>query len=383
MSNRRQYVTIDKAVVWDYFYNNCFKREGMVNMKKKDFDAIDFHEHLFTIFKRKISKLKNAEKGWRFSHTLETDGYGLVVHFMNMQQEKPKAPKVADMVYEKSPNDHIVAFDPGMTNILFGVSENDETFKLTRYEYYKQGGLTAALRINNRWNLEIKDVLESLSQTTTNTPCLQAFLGYVGLCSKNHHRLWNCLGHKKRNRNRMATYIKKVSAMDRFLESIKSKDKTKRTVIAYGAARFNCCCKGKAAVPTVAAYKLCRKHYPTYLVDEYKTSQICPGCDQQLIVPYCYKTITTKNGDERRIRKETRGVRWCSSTICLGSHGFDPSEVACVLYGRDYVGAKNILRCCGKKNKERPRPLQRVYSGNRITVHPSIFDRFHFWNPYL
>ena len=361
VSNRRHYVTIDKDVVWSYFYNNCYKREGLIDKKMTEdaFDAIPYTDHLFTLFKSKISRLKNPAKGWRFTGTLKTDGYGLVVHFMNMSEKAPKAPKRDAMVYQRSPEDHVVAFDPGRTNILYGISDDEQKYKLSRYEYYKQGGLTASLKMHNRWNLDVKDVLEALSQSTTRTPCLKVFLDFVGICARNHHRLWVCLGHRKRNRNRMATYIKKTSAMDNFLKSVKTIEKGKRTIVAYGAARFNCCSKGKPAVPTVAAYKMCRKHYPTYLVDEFKTSQICPCCDQQLIAPFYYDTITAEDGSQRKVRKETRGVRWCNSTKCLGSRGFDPSEVACVMYVRDYVGAKNIHRCFGKTNKERPLPLQR------------------------
>jgi hypothetical protein len=359
---RRQFVTIDKAVVWDYFYNNRFKAAGIVSktMTKKDFESIDFQDHMFTIFKSKISKYKNVNNGWTFTNVVTTDGYGLAARFINLRQPKNKDSGASDMVYQRKENDYVVAFDPGVTNILYGVSDDNKTYKLTQYQYYKDGGIYASKKMHERWNLKVKDVLEQLSNTTYKTHLLQTFMEYVGVCAANHVALWDSLGHKKRNRNRMSTYIKKTKVLDKFFHSVKSPDITKRTVIAYGAARFNCCFKGRAASPTVATYKLCKKHFPTYLVDEYNTSKMCPCCDTELFTPYHYVTKTMEDGKQQKQRRETRGVKWCKSTMCLGSRGFSAADgVVCVRYIRDLVGALNIMRCFGKTNEERPACLQR------------------------
>ena len=364
ISNGRQYVTIDHDVLWPYFYNNCFKKMGIIDedMKQEDFDKLDYQDHLFTIFKSQIGKLKKKENGWRFGRTIETDGYGLVVHFIHETQQKQKKKlKVGDFTYTSLPNDYIVAFDPGMANILYGVTEERKVsgFKFTRYDYYKKGGIYASKKIHERWNLKIKVLLEEMSKTTFKTPSLQDFMAYVNVCAENHDTLWDNLGHTRRNRNKMATYMSKVKAMDTFLASVKSKDNSRRTVVAYGAARFNCSIKGCVSTPTVAAYKLCRKHYPTYPVDEFRTSRVCHHCDHELIAPFHYKSIVTVTGVTKRIRIETRGVRWCSSTKCLGSRCIDPEPGVCVKHSRDFVGAKNILRCFGKTNMERPEALRR------------------------
>jgi hypothetical protein len=363
-SQKRHFVTIDKTVFWSYFYNNRFVEANIVkdkvNLKDEGFmeDEDRYKDQLFTVFKSKIQNLMSAKQGWIFSRTIQTDGYALVVNFINMRQLKAKKMKKQDTMIKLTGEEHVVGIDPGLVNIYYAVSPDfPKDLKFTRTQYYMQGKIKASIKMSERWNGEVKDVLEMLSFTTFKTPFLTEFMEYVKVCADNNDRLWNCLGALKRNRNNMSTYIHKIKAIDKFL--VKLGSKTKETVVAYGAAKFNCSCTGAVPVPTVTAYKMCKKHYKTVLVDEFRTSKMCCHCDEELLIPSRRVAYTNKAGELKTRKVETRGVRWCQSTKCLESHKLDPKVPAVVRYSRDSVGALNILRCLGKPNNARPKALQR------------------------
>jgi len=76
-------------------------------------------------------------------------------------------------------------------------------------------------------------------------------------------------------------------------------------------------------------------------VDEFRTSIVCPCCDELLM------KVMTKDEDTEAI-KEIRGLRRCGSNGCARMPFFN----------RDAVGARNILRCL--ISNKRPKSLVRV-----------------------
>ena len=115
-----------------------------------------------------------------------------------------------------------------------------------------------------------------------------------------------------------------------------------KPVIAYGAAKFNPNAKNELSAPTTALSKKCAQFYSTIMVDEFRTTRICCGCDYQLH-PVGYKEI---GSDGSLTYREIRGLRWCSSTNCRK------------FKNRDMNAALNILRCF-KEGEKRPKSLDR------------------------
>ena len=115
---------------------------------------------------------------------------------------------------------------------------------------------------------------------------------------------------------------------------------TKKPVIAYGSANFACSGRGEVSVPVKYVKEKCKQYFETVDVNEFRTSLICPDCDQ----PLC--KVVKKVEDEKRVR-QMRGLRRCRSTVC-SRFSFK---------NRDLVGAKNILRCLVLE--ERPDSLTR------------------------
>ena len=113
----------------------------------------------------------------------------------------------------------------------------------------------------------------------------------------------------------------------------------RKPVIAYGKGGFASHGRGEVSVPTKYVKDKCRQYFKTIEVDEFRTSSICPCCDNVL------SKVRRQVADEVR---EVRGLRRCSSTVC--------SQVS--FKNRDSVGARNILRCL--EERERPKSLTRI-----------------------
>ena len=121
-----------------------------------------------------------------------------------------------------------------------------------------------------------------------------------------------------------------------------------KPVIAYGASVFACGGRGEMSVPVKYVKQKCQTYYTTHLVDEFRTSIVCPFCDELL-----QKVV--KKVDENKIR-EVRGLRRCCSTACA-QFSFK---------SRDLIGAINILRCF--VNKERPLSLTRKAKAGKVNL---------------
>ena len=119
-----------------------------------------------------------------------------------------------------------------------------------------------------------------------------------------------------------------------------------KPVIAYGAAKFASGGKGELSVPVKYIKERCNKYFKTVLVDEFRTSCVCPTCNELL-----QKVV--KKVDQKKFH-EVRGLRRCCSTVC--------SQFP--FKSRDFVGALNILRCF--QLPERPPSLTRQKPATKL-----------------
>ena len=118
----------------------------------------------------------------------------------------------------------------------------------------------------------------------------------------------------------------------------------RKPVIAFGKGGFASHGRGEVSVPVKCVKGKCRQYFETIEVDEFRTSSICPCCDNVL------SKVTKKIqvADDKCEIREVRGLRRCSSTVC--------SQVS--FKNRDSVGARNILRSL--EERERPKSLTRT-----------------------
>ena len=128
-----------------------------------------------------------------------------------------------------------------------------------------------------------------------------------------------------------------------WLLPVNAQKEERKPVIAYGKGGFASHGRGEVSVPTEYGKDKCGQYFETVEVDEYRTSCVCPCCDNLL----CKVTKKIQSADGAAVR-EVRGLRRCSSTVC--------SQVS--FKNRDSVGARNILRCLAER--ERPKSLTRI-----------------------
>ena len=102
------------------------------------------------------------------------------------------------------------------------------------------------------------------------------------------------------------------------------------------------------SVPVKYVLEKCQTYYETHLVDEFRTSCVCPYCDKLL-------SKVIKINEEGKVRA-VRGLKRCSSTVCART----------CFKNRDSVGAINILHCF--VNHVRPPTLSRNPELTRVKL---------------
>ena len=333
---KRHFVTIDTKVLYN-LSRNC----GLVSKetKESDFRALAA-DHFGSIFK--VDKL--ASKKHTFNNMIESDGVSACVHF-TCPKRSPGSP-----TEEKSRDfsgKRIIAIDPGRVNIVYAEEKlNDGSFKsykLTRGQYYEACGMKRRNRKTAKWEETIREeelVYSRHSPKTTDPEQFDAFLkDYISVYDK----LWDLKLKKKWAQESFRVYRKKRKVLDGFFQSMHKKGERK-PVIAYGKGGFASHGRGEVSVPTEYVKDKCGKYFETVEVDEYRTSCVCPCCDNLL----CKVTKKIQSADGAFQVREVRGLRRCSSTVC--------SQVS--FKNRDSVGARNILRCLAER--ERPKSLTRI-----------------------
>ena len=318
------FMTIDSHVLYgimkDLKMIKC-NSETFINMNK---------EHWESFLKINLLHGKNNN----FTGTIETDGISLCTHFM-----RPKNHTSNKKPIKIKSTDRVLGLDPGRENIYYAAEKlEDGTFKsfaLTRNHYYQQSGTFRVRQKTETWTESIKDSMIELSKVSTKGINLKDHLLYLDIYFKNYNILWNEYTKSRWARQRLSLYGGKKRVFERYFNSIKNFDKSKKIIIAYGSAKFASGGKGEVSVPTTSAYKECSLRFPIIVVDEFRTTRV--HHEDESILGYI------KREDKNEV---LRGLLWCSST--------NNSKFV----NRDLNAAINIRRCV--TDKIRPLSLQRL-----------------------
>jgi hypothetical protein len=328
---KRHYISIDTSTLY-----GIMKEIGIYNGNEVIFTSLkdDQWKSVFNV--RRVQG-----KHCRFTYTIETDGVGVSIHF-----ERPK--KVMKSPKQLSFNDlntEYWACDPGRTNIYYMVKKNEDgtvrKLRLTRKQYYKESGISKAIKRSNKWLQNSTIQQADLSSYSSKGCSLQKFQAFVYNCIANWNNLWNELSSKKWSVQKMKLYGGKKRVFARFLNKVHNPDK--KVVIGYGSAKFNPTSKGELSAPVSRAYKECTFRFKTVLVDEFRTSKVYYGDGNTIL-----EEVRTK------ANKTVRGLLWYSSTI-KGSNKF---------VNRDLNASINILNCF--VNPTRPTMLCRSDKNEKI-----------------
>lgn len=318
---KRHFISIDTKVLFRMLQNiKLF--EGNL----KTFQSLR-NEHFNTIF-----NLKGLSTG-EFSYMIETDSVSACFHFHVPEK------KVSPCSNQTKQRSRVIAIDPGRVNLVYGVEKTNtgiKTYSLTRREYYNSSGMNASNNITSKWEKDIEEAEKIFRQQSIKTVDENIWDQFLADYISVYDILWEGKTGKKWARNNFRTYCLKRKTLDNFFQKMKGNTKP---VIAYGAAKFNSTSRGELSAPTTYVSKRCAKHYPTVMVDEFRTTKMCYKCRKPLQPTFRYI--------EDQLR-EVRGLRWCRSTNC------------CTFLNRDLNAALNILRCFKSGNKNiRPKYLSR------------------------
>ncbi|PNH08379.1 hypothetical protein TSOC_005114 [Tetrabaena socialis] len=331
--------------------------------------------------------------GGRFTGTIETDGVAVCIHYVRPKvsseggvagekgaieteesraAKKPKSTAAqgeeaeAEEKVAKKPNSspprptaeqlarcRIVVIDPGRTNIIYAVevtSSGVKVYRLTRAQYYQESGVARGKQQATSWLRGVKDELAQLSTVSPKGADLPAFLLFVATHLATSEARWEEAMKPRWAQMRLRLYGGKKRVLSRFFNEIargQGGADSRPVVIAYGAAKFAPGGKGELSVPTSGVFKACQERFPTYLVDEFRTTKIHHVDDSLL-----------QGVGERRWKgdnvKTVRGLLWCGST----------NETKSKFVNRDFNGAMNIRRCF--VSAERPAILDRSKCQGRL-----------------
>jgi hypothetical protein len=309
---KRHYIAIDTSTLY-----GVFKEVGIYKGDEATFTSLR-DEHWKSVFN--FQKLQG--KNCRFTYTIETDGTALSIHF---ERRKEKS-KPSEKISLDDPNTDYWACDPGRTNIFYMVKRNeDDTYsklRLSRRQYYKESGISKAIKQSNKWLQNPNIIKADLSSYSSKGHCLQQFKLFVQNYLSNWDNLWKEFSDKKWSTQRMRLYGGKKRTFAKFLNKLQKPNRN--VVIGYGSAKFNPTGKGELSAPVSRAYKECTFRYTTVLVDEFRTSKIYSG-----------DGTTILEAVRNQKNQTVRGLLWYSSTI-KGLSKF---------VNRDFNAAVNILKC--------------------------------------
>ena len=326
----RHFITIDTMVL----------HRMMINIRKLNNDRDKkFNLKLFRDMKidqwQSIFKYQNLSKH-EFTYLVDTDGVSINFHF----RRPKKMCQDSQIIHDE--NERVIAFDPGLSNILFGVekleNESIKTYKLTKRQYYNETGMKISQEKGSVWQKEIEfeeEMYRLFSLKTTKEDNLIKFMNNYKYI---YDKLWECKTQKKWAREKFRVYGLKKKCLDKFFSSLCKRDE-KIPIIAYGAAKFKPSSKNQGTSPTTSILKKCNNYYHSEMIDEFNTSRICYDCDNLL-----NKVIKIVDGQIR----DVRGLRLCCSTSCHSS-----------FKNRDMNAALNILRCYKAGLDIRPHSLSR------------------------
>jgi hypothetical protein len=267
-------------------------------------------------------------KGETFTRTIDTDGVAVCVHFTR-PKSIPKTEEERKAWMEKLKADlniEIIGIDPGRSNIFYAVRMVEgvpKTFRLTRSHYYKSSGIVKAAQNSEEWLRPIQEQITLLSENSPKGVSLVKFQQYINVVLGSWKKIWKETLHPKWANQRLRLYGGKKRVFSQFFNKLETPGKT--TVIAYGASKFAPGGKNEISVPTTRAYKESSYRFPTFPVNEFRSTIVYNG-DKKTVLQ---KVMRKDTG------REVRGLLWYNST----------NQMNCKLINRDLNGALNIRDC--------------------------------------
>ncbi len=239
--------------------------------------------------------------------------------------------------------EYVLVVDPGLKNILqiqiYRNGQLAKTVRLTQNGYYATSLLNLSMKRWKAWNnrSQMKELSHSHQIHHFKTADMQqiheSMDQYQGVQEGEQESIRDkihvrALTPKKFERLRFFTYVKKQETIHRFLSNLVEYCGKQESIMYYGDGSFASSGKGQRSVPCKWVKRECKNYFTCYSVNEFRTSQICPTCNERLLD--VRKHLRT--GPRKTVM--VRGLKYCSSDICRSNR----------YKNRDVVGCTNIYR---------------------------------------
>jgi len=328
------------------------------NLKKNE-------DKIWGFFFRTERKCFNKSK-YSFHHMIETDGVSSSILMLRNDMIGKRIPNAKISLnteqyidelkdYSNIKNKKIVAIDPGMSDIIYCVDNDDKDANEFRYtqdsirreckikKYSKLILQFKQEKIDGKTIIEHETELSKLNRKTLN---INAFKEYISAKSLLNHKVYSFYQRYIFRKLKLNAYINKKKHEQKIINRFKKIFGSQEDIIiAFGDWEQKQHMKYKEPTKGKSIRKLFRENgYRVYLVDEYRTSCMCSKCCEGK----CEKFITRENPKPYK-----------KGNILV--HGALICKKCNAVWNRDVNGATNIFRIVKNiiDKKERPKYLCR------------------------
>jgi hypothetical protein len=300
---------------------------------------------------------------YTFHHMIDTDGVSCSILLLRNDMIGKRVPNGKTGIcneqyidelsdYTDLKNKKIVGIDPGKSDILYCVDNDNKKAKEFRYtqdsrrkeckikKYSKIILEFKKEKIDNKTVVEYETELSKLNRKTLS---IDKFKEYIKKKSEINSKLYDFYEKYIFRKLKLNGYINRKKNEQKMINNFKKIFGTSdNTIIAIGDFEQKKHMKYKEPIKGVGMRKLFRQNgYKVYLVDEFRTSCMCSKCKKESAK--CDKFITRENPKPYR-----------SGNILV--HGATRCKNCNAVWNRDVNGATNIFRISKNAINETKRP---------------------------
>jgi len=316
---------------------------------------------------------------YTFHHMIETDGVSCSILLLRNDLIGKRIPNIKigshteqyiDELtdYTNIKNKKIVCIDPGLSDILYCVNDDNmeaNEFRYTQDSRRKECKIKKYAKIIlefKKEKIDGKTIIEyetELSKLNRKTLIIKDFKEYIKKKSEINNKLYNFYEKYIFRKLKLNGYINRKKNEQKLINNFKKIfGKPEETIVIFGDFEQKQHMKYKEPIKGKGMRMLFRQNnYKTYLVDEFRTSCMCSICKTE--IGRCEKF---------QIRKNPKPYK--SSNILV--HGLIKCKTCSSVWNRDVNGATNIYRIAKNaiNQLERPKYLCRVKKEESIKKKP-------------
>ena len=365
-SNIPKYMTLDTLTLIRFFFTSKDNQQHAID------NLVKLKQRLWNLF-FKLNKRVYRKKNYNFTGMIKTDGDGASLYFLRKNMEKPPLhPKkvqefeeayisddLGDAKLEELRDKTTVAIDPGMSDLLYCISRNEDgTIKTLRYTQDQRRKETLQKKYRSIRESRKNTIVEGktvqqweneLSLLDKKTLDFDEFKEYVRKKNRLNQILQSFYEEEIYRKLRFYSYINIQKTESRFMNKFKETfGPSETTSVSIGDWDQYKHRKYHEPVKGIGFRKMMRKAgYELFLVDEFRTSCRCCHCESD-------------EGECEKFRVISNPRPWKRHEKIL-RHGLVKCKTCSRLWNRDKNGAINILKIAQShiNGLQRPSYLER------------------------